>query len=77
MDNPTSHWGEVVHAGDRQVNHNQDERIPPVEELAPPDVGWHALGAPTDLSRALLLCVRWLRNALHAAQHPKGHQLHY
>ena len=38
-DKPASHWGEVIYAGDRQVNHDQEERMPPVEECAPPDVG--------------------------------------
>ena len=76
-DNPTSHWGEVICAGDCQVNHNQGERVPSVKELAPPDAAWRALGAPTDLACALLLCVRWLRDVPHAAQRPKGHQLHY
>ena len=37
--NPTSHWGEVVYTGNRQVNHDQEERVPPVEEHAPPEAG--------------------------------------
>ena len=81
MDNPTSHWGKVVYAGDCQVNHNQEERILPVEKLAPPGTGWRALGAQTDLACALILCVHWLcdalRTALRAARHPNGHRLHY
>ena len=76
-DNPTSHWGKVVYAGDRQVNHNQEERVSPVEELAPPDAGRCSLGVPTDFARTLLLCMHWLRDALHAARCPKGYQLHY
>ena len=77
MDNPTSHWGDVIHAGNHQVNHDQDERVPPVEELAPPDAGRCTLGVPTDLAHTLLLCMRWLRDALRAARCPKGHQPHY
>ena len=76
MDNPTSHWGEVVHTGDCQVNHDQGEHVPPVEELVPPAAGRRALGAPTDLACALRLCVRWLRDVLSAAWRPKGYRLH-
>ena len=76
-DNPTSHWAKIVHAGDCQVNHDQGERVPPVEELDPPGVGWSVLGMSTDLACALLLCEHWLRDALHAARYPKGHWLHH
>ena len=76
-DNPTSHWGEVVHAGNRQVDHDQGEHVPPVEEFAPLAMGWHALGAPTNLAHALRLCVHWLYDALHAARRPKGYRLHH
>ena len=76
-DNPTSHWGEVVYAGEHQVNQNQEERVPPVKELAPLDAGRRALSTSTDLARALHLCMRWLRNTLHAKRHPKGYRLHH
>ena len=42
VDNPASHWGKVVYAGDRQVDHDQEEHVPPIEERAPPGTGQHA-----------------------------------
>ena len=36
VDNPVSYWGKVVHIGDYQVNHGQEERVPPREGRAPP-----------------------------------------
>ena len=71
-DNPASHPGEVVYAGDRQVNHDQEECVPPIEGHAPPGMGRHAHGAPTDLTRTLLLCTLAMRGALHAARHPRA-----
>ena len=76
-DNPTSHWGKVVHAGNHQVNHDQGEHVPPVEELDPPAAGRCMLGAPTDLARALRLCICWLHDALCATRCPKGYRLHH
>ena len=55
-DNPASHWGKVVHAGNHQVNDNHDEHVPSGEQRAPPSMGWHAHCTPTNLARALLLC---------------------
>ena len=54
VDNPASHRGEVVYAGDHQVNHDHDERVPPGEECALPGACQRPLGAPTNLSRALV-----------------------
>ena len=82
-DDPASHWGEVVYAGNHQVDHDQEECVPPIEELAPPGAGPHTCGALTDLAHALLLCMfhacgtLGLRSTLHAARYPKGHQLYY
>ena len=75
--NPTSHWGELVHAGHCQVNCDQGKHVPPVEELAPPATGRRALGALTNLARTLHLCMCWLRDALCAMRHPKGYRLHH
>ena len=59
MDDPTSHRGELIYTGSRQVNHDQEERDPPVEERARPAVGWRAFGASTKLACVLLLCAHW------------------
>ena len=58
MDGPTSHQGELVYTGHCQVNHDQDECDPPVEERALPE-GRRMHGAPTELARILLLCTCW------------------
>ena len=76
-DSLASHWGKVVYPGNHQVNHDQDERVPPVEECTPPGAGWHTRCVPTNLVRALLLCALWLHGTLHAVQRPKGHRLHH
>ena len=76
-DNPASHRGEVVYAGDCHVNHNHDERVPPREEHSPPHMGQRTRCTPTNLTHALLLCKLLSRRALHAMQRPKGHRLHY
>ena len=57
-DDPTSHRGKLVYTGSRQVNHDQEERDPPVKERALPSMGQFARGAPTKLARVLLLYVR-------------------
>ena len=31
VDNPASHWGKVVYNGDGQVDHDQEERVLPIE----------------------------------------------
>ena len=59
-DNPASHRGEVVYAGDHQVNCKHDERVPPREERAPPGASRHARCAqptlPTPCSYACSGC---------------------
>ena len=42
VNNPASHWGEVVYTGDRQVDHDQEERVPPIEERVLPGAGQRA-----------------------------------
>ena len=54
-DTPASHQGKIVYAGDHQVDHDQEERVPPIEERAPPGAGWCARGVLTDLACTLLL----------------------
>ena len=76
-DNPASHRGGVVYTGDHQVDHDQEEHVPPIEEHAPPSMGWRMCCTPTNLTRALLLCTLWLRGALHAVWCPKGHRLYH
>ena len=55
-DGPTSHRGELVYAGDDQVDQYQAECDPPVKERACPAMGWRAHGALAELTRVLLLC---------------------
>ena len=58
-DGPISHQGELVYAGHCQVNHDQEEHDPPVEERAQPAVGRRTCGALTKLTRILLLWAHW------------------
>ena len=69
-DGPTSHRGELVYAGHCQVNHNQDERNPPVEERALPAAGQRTHDAPTELAHILLLCARWRYASYRNTQFP-------
>ena len=77
VDNPASHRSEVIHASNHQVNCDHDEHIPPGEERAPPNAGWRACCVPTNLSRALLLCMLPLRRFCYIAWCPKGNQLYH
>ena len=74
-DNPASHWGEFVYASYCQVNHDHDERIPPGNEHAPPDMCQHVHSMPTVLARTLLLHGFLLRRALHAVWCREGNRL--
>ena len=76
-DNPASHRGEVIYTGDCQINHNQEERIPPVEECAPPGACQRTRGVRTSIARTLLLCTLAIRSILYAAWCPKSHRLHH
>ena len=69
--NPASHRGKVVHAGDHQVNHYYDERVPPGEERTPPSAGQRVCCTPPNLARTLLLCRFTLRRALHVHGTPR------
>ena len=70
-DGPTSHQGELIYAGHCQVNHDQDERNPPVEEHALPVAGRRALGMLTKFARVLLLCACWLYASYRTTRFPK------
>ena len=70
MDGPTSHRSELVYAGHGQVNCDQDEHNPPVEERTCPAMGLSTCGASTELARILLLCARWLHASHHTTRLP-------
>ena len=65
----------VVHAGDRQVNHDHDEYVPACKEYALSGTCWCMCSAPNDLAHGLLLCRFPLHRALHVAWSPKGNWL--
>ena len=77
VDNPASHWGKVVYAGDCKINHKQYVYIPLSEGRAPPGVCWCMHSMPTNLTRTLLLCGFPLHMALIALWCPKGNRLNY
>ena len=64
-DGPASHQGELVYTGHSQVNHDQDECNPPVEECPRPATGLYACGASTKLAHILVLCACWLYASYH------------
>ena len=77
MDKPANHRGKVIYAGDYQVNCNHDKHIPPIEEHAPPSVGWRAHFVLTNPACSLLLCVLMLRSTLHTVWCLKGDWLYH